>query len=158
MVTSAETGTLLSLLQSFLLEPQVHLWLVFSGCSRSEPGSVALLPRVQMLLLTAVWPTEAPSLLSQLTFLNTGLLSKPKSLGESAVCHSSLTDQRRHSEWLFRGKLAGTQFHVCHTGTSQSGVFSGRLRPLRRVAFLMLVKGSEHGPSSYKTLNDDDDG
>lgn len=94
MVASVQIGTLLSLCGPFCWSPRTifGLLLAFSGCSHSEPGSAALLPRVQMLLLPALQRTEAPSLLSQLTFLNTGLLSKPESLGESAVCHSSLTD------------------------------------------------------------------
>lgn len=55
---------------------------------------VTLLQRVQMLLLPAFQPTEAPPLLrSELTFPNTGFLSKPESLGESTVCHCSLPDQ-----------------------------------------------------------------
>lgn len=103
---------LLSLHRPFCWSPRsiCGLQSVFSGCDHSEPGMVSLFWRVRMLLLPAYWPTEAPhSSEASSRFGTQDFLSKPKSLGESTVCHYSLPDQWcPQSEWLFQQKLAGS--------------------------------------------------
>lgn len=111
MFTSVQRGTPLSP-PSFLLEPQIHLWFAVSVLwlrpLRAWHG-VSLLEGPDAAPACLLAHRSSPLLRSKLTFRNTRFLSKPKSLGESTVCHCSLPDQWcPQSEWLFQQKLAGS--------------------------------------------------